>query len=244
MQILGIDVGGSGIKGAIVNTLTGELLTDRHRIITPQPATPTAVTEVIAEMAHHFNWIGRIGCGFPSVVINGVAQTAANIDKTFIGTNVAELVRQATKCPTTVVNDADAAGCAEVLLGAGQSQKGVVLMLTFGTGIGSALFKDSMLVPNTEFGHLIFKNNEIAEKYCSSAILEQQNLGWEVWGNRVNEYLQYVERLLNPELIIFGGGISKDHKHFFHYLHTKAPILPAKMKNRAGIVGAALAATQ
>lgn len=244
MQILGIDVGGSGIKGAIVNTLTGELLTDRHRIITPQPATPAAVTGVIAEMAHHFNWVGRIGCGFPSVVINGVAQTAANIDKTFIGTNVAELIRQATKCPTTVVNDADAAGCAEVLLGAGQSQKGVVLMLTFGTGIGSALFKDSMLVPNTEFGHLIFKNNEIAEKYCSSAILEQQNLGWEVWGNRVNEYLQYVERLLNPELIIFGGGISKDHKHFFHYLHTKAPILPAKMKNRAGIIGAALSATQ
>jgi polyphosphate glucokinase len=241
MDILGIDIGGSGIKGGLVNVRTGEMLTDRYRIPTPKPATPHAVTDTVAEIVRQFEWKGVTGCGFPAVIKNEVARTAANIDKSWIGVNVAGLISSKTGYPTHVSNDVDAAGWAEINFGAAKGFKGVVLILALGTGIGSSLFVDGHQVPNTEFGHIVMHGN-IAEKYAANSARERHKLSWKKWGKRLNEYLNYIETIMHPDLIILGGGVSKYHKNFFRYLKCKTEIVPARLRNHAGIIGAACSA--
>src|SRR6202000_3136571 len=208
MQALGIDIGGTGIKGAPVDLATGKLLTDRKKIATPQPATPDAVTEVVREVAQSFGWTGVSGATFPGVVISGTIRSAANVDKSWIGTDAAALFAKATGGDVAVLNDADAAGIAEMTFGAGVGVKGSVLMLTFGTGVGSALFTDGGLVPNPEFGHIEIRGKD-AEKRASEHAKVAHEWGWKDWTQRVSEYLQHIEALMSPELIILGGGISK-----------------------------------
>lgn len=239
MQILGVDIGGSGIKGAIVDTINGTMLTERHRIETPQPATIEGIAKTLVNLVEHFNWKGKIGCGFPSVVINGCVKTAANIDKKWINIDAQKVFSEATKCEVTLVNDADAAGIAEVQFGIGKNMKGVVLLLTFGTGIGSALFTEGKLVPNTEFGHVLF-HGDIAEKYVAASVRKNQELSWETWGKRLNEYLLHMEKITNPELIIIGGGISKKFEKYSQYINLKTKVVNATLFNNAGIIGAAL----
>ncbi len=241
MEILGIDIGGSGIKGALVDTETGEMLTDRYRIPTPKPATPDAVTTTVAEIVKYFNWNGITGCGFPAVVKNEVARTAANIDDAWIGVNVSKMISSKTGCPTHVSNDVDAAGWAEIKFGAAKDVPGVVLILALGTGIGSSLFLNGTQVPNTEFGHILMHGN-IAEKYAANSVREKKDLSWKKWGKRLNEYLNYVESIIHPDLIILGGGVSKYHEQFFPYLKCRTTIIPAKLRNHAGIIGAACSA--
>ncbi len=240
MQILGVDIGGSGIKGAIVDTLTGKLITERHRIDTPQPATPEAIAGVLAQLVVHFHWNGPIGCGFPAAIQNGVARTASNISKAFLGTNVDNLFSEVTSCPCYTLNDADAAGMAEMQFGEGANQSGVVLMITIGTGLGTALFVDGKLMPNTELGHIYLENGLEAERYASDAARKLEDLGWKSWGNRFNTYLTLMEKLFWPNLIIIGGGASKKFDKFEAQLTVEAPVKPAAFLNQAGIVGAAL----
>lgn len=239
MHILGVDIGGTGIKGAIVDTQTGELVTERHRFPTPTPATPQSVGQTLAQLAEHFNWQGPIGCGFPATVHKGVAKTASNIDPSWINTDVAAVFREATGHPCYIVNDADAAGLAEMQFGAGAGHPGVVLMITVGTGIGSAVFTQGKLLPNTEFGHLLL-GDTIAEHYASARVREAQELSWKKWGRRFNKYLQRLEFLMSPDLIILGGGVSKKFEKYQGLLEVEAQVLPATALNQAGIVGAAL----
>jgi polyphosphate glucokinase len=243
MRLLGIDVGGTGIKGALVETKTGELLTPRHRLLTPEGAKPKAVAVVVGEVVQHFNWKGPVGVGFPAVIINGVAFSAANVSKRWIGTNAETLFAEATKCPVRVINDADAAGLAEMRYGVGRRQPGTVLVITIGTGLGSALFRNGQLIPNTEFGHIEMNCGD-AEKQASEAVRMRENLSWKEWSTRFNEYLQTLEFLIHPDLIILGGGASKESEKFVSRLSVRANILPAAMLNEAGIVGAALAAEE
>lgn len=240
MQILGIDIGGSGIKGAPVDVEQGQLLTERFRLPTPQPSAPAAVAEAVAQVVRHFDWHGPIGCTFPAVIKNGVALSAANVDQAWIGTNGQELFQQATGCPVLLINDADAAGIAEMRFGAGKDQNGVVLMLTFGTGIGSALFVDRVLVPNTEFGHMTMGKKE-AEDRASARVRDEEKLSWKKWAHRVDTYLDYLTVLFSPDLFIIGGGVSKDYAKFLPLLTSKSKVVPAQHFNDAGILGAALA---
>lgn len=241
--VLGVDVGGTGIKGALIDTRDGVLTRDRHRIPTPQPATPLAVAETVAEIARTFKWRGRMGCTMPARVRNGVVETAANIEKTWIGVDAHALFRKATGLHTSVLNDADAAGLAEIRFGAGRDQRGTVLMLTLGTGIGSALFTNGRLVPNTEFGHLEL-DGLILEHRASNAIRKRDELPWDQWAGRVQEVLEHVEFILSPDLIIIGGGISRPKRwdQFSHLLKTRARLAPAELENEAGAIGAAWAA--
>jgi polyphosphate glucokinase len=241
MEILGIDIGGSGIKGAPVDTGTGEMLTERIRIPTPDAGKPKDVAEVVAELARRFEWQGPIGCGFPAVIRGGVALTAANIDPKWIDTNAASLFSQATGCPVRVINDADAAGLAEMTFGAGRARMGTVLLCTLGTGIGTALFTDGRLLPNTELGHIKIRGKD-AEHRAADSIRKEKDLSWKKWAKRLDEYLLEMERLFWPELIILGGGVIKEHENFLPRLTVKAEVLPAQLLNDAGIVGAALAA--
>lgn len=240
MKVLGIDVGGSGIKGAIVDLETGKLITERHRIPTPQPATPKAVARTVAKLCEHFEWKGPIGAGFPAAIQNGIARTASNIDDKWIDVNVEGIFAEATACKVRVVNDADAAGLAEATFGGGKGQKGLVVLLTLGTGIGSAMIIDGVLVPNTEFGHLKFKGG-IAEHYAADSVRKRKDLSWKEWGKRLNEYLNHVHRICYPDVIILGGGASKKFEKFVDELDVPTPIRPAELLNEAGIVGAALA---
>jgi polyphosphate glucokinase len=240
-KILGIDIGGSGIKGAPVDIKTGKLLEERYRIPTPEPSSPEAVAKTVKELVKHFKWKGIIGCGFPAVVQRGIVRTAANIDKSWINTDARKLFTETIKLPVWVANDADAAGLAEVKLGAGAGFKGAIVVLTVGTGIGSSLFIGGRLYPNTEFGHLEFKGMD-AEAYTSDAARKKENLGWDEWGKRLNEYLNFVEFLCGPELIILGGGASKKLDLFRDQLKLKARLVPAMFLNEAGIIGAAMAA--
>jgi len=237
--VLGIDVGGSGIKGAPVDILSGELLAKRHRIPTPQPASPDQVAATVFELVQHFNWNGLIGCGFPAVVQHGVAKTASNIDNSWIGTNVEVVLSQATGCKVRVLNDADAAGMAEMKFGAGKDQKGVVIMVTVGTGIGTAIFSNGQLLPNTEMGHIQLHGMN-AEKYASDATRKRLKLTREEWAYRFNIYLKEIEKLFWPDLFIVGGGTSKKFNLFSEVLTIKTPIVPAMLLNQAGTVGAAL----
>ncbi len=240
-KILGIDIGGSGVKGAIVHTKKGKLITDRYRIATPSPATPEAVAEVIRKIAVHFDWKGAIGAGFPGVVQNGIVRTAANVDKTWIDKDINKLITGITKCPTHVVNDADAAGMAEMVFGAGAGFRGVAFLITIGTGLGTVMFIDGKLVPNLEFGHITLKGDD-AEKYASDAARKDLNLSWEEWAGRFDEYLKLLEDLFWPDMFILGGGASKKKDLYMNFLHTRAKVVTAQYLNEAGIVGAALSA--
>lgn len=237
--VLGIDVGGSGIKGAPVDIKRGQLLGERLRLDTPQPATPKAVAKVFAELVKMHDWTGPIGCGFPAIVRRGVAHSAANIDKKWIGKDVQKLFSKACGCPVRVINDADAAGMAAVRFGAGQKVEGTVLMLTIGTGIGSALFIDGKLVPNTEFGHLYFKGM-IAEHYAANSVRKNENLTWDEWGMRFNDFLLHIDRILSPDLVILSGGASKRFDEYRHLITSETKIIPSAMLNDAGTVGAAV----
>jgi polyphosphate glucokinase len=241
MKVLGIDIGGSGIKGAPVDVARGRLLAPRFRLETPDGGKPDAMSDVVGEVAHHFRWKGRIGSTFPAVIRGGKAWTASNIDRDWIGRDVAQLLRRKTGCPVAVLNDADAAGLAEVHFGAARNRRGVVLMLTFGTGIGSALFLDGKLVPNTELGQLEM-HAATAEWYAADAARKRKDLRWKEWADRVNEYLQHIELLLSPDLIILGGGVSDKAEKFLPRLRTRCRVVPARLGNQAGIVGAAFAA--
>jgi len=242
-KVLGIDVGGSGIKGAPVNTKDGLMLDQRHRIPTPNPSTPENIAEVILQLVEHFKWEGPIGCGFPAALQSGVVVTAANIDKSWLDTNANKLFSKKTKLPVTVVNDADAAGLAEMKFGAGKGKTGTVLLCTIGTGLGTVLFTDGRLVPNMEMGHIYLKGMDIdGETYSSDAARKNNDLSWEEWAGRFNEYLKFMEFLLWPDFIILGGGASKRGDKFLQFLDVKAPVVAAELLNNAGIVGAALAA--
>jgi polyphosphate glucokinase len=241
-KILGIDFGGSGIKGAPVDAKEGKLLAEKYRIPTPYPADPKSVVLVIQKLVRHFKWEGPMGLAFPSVVQNGVVKTAANISKSWIGVNAAKMIMNATGLPTHVVNDADAAGMAEMKFGAGKGVNGSSLLITVGTGIGSVLFINGKLVPNTELGHVYLPSGIEAESFASDAVRQNDNLDWDEWGERFNIYLQEMERLFWPELIIIGGGVSKKADLFLDHLHLNSKIVIAKSRNEAGIIGAAIAA--
>jgi polyphosphate glucokinase len=243
VDVLGIDIGGSGIKGAPVNILTGELSADRYRIPTPEMSTPENVADVVGEIARYFQWRGPIGCTFPAIVRHGVVYTAANVHKSWIGADAVTLFERATNCPVRVLNDADAAGLAEMIVGAGRHRKGVVIMLTFGTGIGSAIFVEGHLLPNTEFGHLPIRGKD-AEHRASAKVRDDEKLSWAQWAERVNEFLAQMEFFFSPDLFIIGGGVSKKQHKFLHLLNTQAEIVPAQLLNEAGIIGAALAARE
>lgn len=243
MNILGIDIGGSALKGAPVDTKTGKLLAERHRISTPEVLAPKEMAVAIKQLAAHFKWKGPIGIGFPGVVHGNVIATSANLHKDFIGLDGGKLFSKVVGLPVSLVNDADAAGAAEATFGAGKGRKGTVLLLTFGTGVGSALFVDGKLYPNSEFGHLQIKGKS-AEHFVSASAKDRKGLSYKKWGHQVSDYLNQLENVLWPELIIVGGGISADHKKWFKHLKLRTPIMPAAFLNEAGIVGAALAAVK
>jgi len=240
MPILGIDVGGSGIKGAPVNTETGELMAERVRIKTPKEAEPEPIAEVVAEIANSFNWKERIGIGFPAPIKGGVAMMAANISEKWVGLNADELFTKTTGCTCRLINDADAAGLAEMKFGAGRGQPGTVIMITLGTGIGTAIFHRGHLLPNAEFGYLDMNGKE-AEHRASDAVRQREDLSWKKYAKRLNKYLAEMEKLFWPDLFIVGGGISKQSEKYIPLLDIETPIVPAQFLNEAGIVGAALA---
>ena len=243
MNILGIDIGGSALKGAPVNIKTGQLLAERHRISTPEVLTPKAMAAAVNELAKHFSWKGPIGIGFPGVIHDNVILTSANLHKDFIGCDAGQLFGKATGLPVSLLNDADAAGIAEVKFGAGKGVAGTILLLTFGTGVGSALFVDGRLYPNSEFGHLPF-NDKDAERLVSAAAKDRKGLSYKKWAHKVSDYLNILENVLWPRLIIAGGGISADHDKWFKYLKVRTPVVVASFLNEAGIVGAALSVKQ
>ena len=240
MTLLGIDIGGTGIKGAPVDVETGQLTAERFRIETPQPSVPNAVADVVKQVAAHFNYSGPAGVTFPAVVKHGVTYTAANVDRSWIGTNAGELFSRHIGGPVTVVNDADAAGVAEIRFGAGKDRKGVIILVTLGTGIGSAVFLDGQLLPNSEFGHLMIRG-KAAERRASEKVRVDKKLSWKQWAKRISEFLNEMEKLFSPDLFIIGGGISKKAEKFFPFLTTKTEVIivPAQMRNEAGIIGAA-----
>jgi polyphosphate glucokinase len=241
MDALGIDIGGTGIKAAPVDVTTGKLLADRQKIDTPRPALPDPVADVVKQLTTAFNWSGPVGITFPGVVIDGVTRTAANLDPAWCGLNTGDLFGKAIGNPVRVLNDADAAGIAEMTFGAGAGEQGTVLMLTFGTGIGSALFIKGILVPNTEFGHVEIRGRD-AESRASEHAKNLHDLSWSKWAGHVGEYLQHIEALLSPDLMIVGGGVSRQSDKWVPRLTgIRARIVPAAMLNEAGIVGAAMA---
>jgi polyphosphate glucokinase len=243
MAILGIDIGGSGVKGAPVDTAAGELLAERVRVPTPQPSDVTSVVEAVAEVATRFSGFERVGVTFPGVVVDGTTRTAANVDKSWLDAPAASLFSDRLGMPVTVLNDADAAGVAEVAFGAGRDLPGLVMMLTFGTGIGSALFLDGVLVPNTELGHLEIDGKD-AELRASDRAREVDDMSWEKWAGHVETYLKHLEMLLSPRLFIIGGGVSKKSDRFFPLIDIRTPMVPATLLNNAGIIGAAVTAEQ
>jgi polyphosphate glucokinase len=240
MKVLGVDVGGSGIKGAVVNTKNGRLITDRIRYGTPQPSKPKAVIKTIKKIVADFDYSGSIGVGFPAVVMDGVVRSAANIDDKWIGFPGAKKLTQETGCPVRLINDADVAG-----FGAGSGMKGVVLILTLGTGIGSALFIDGKLAPNTELGHLFLRNHKVdAEDYTSDRVRTVSSLNWNEWAQRLDQYLHHLELLFSPNVFILGGGVSKKHEKYLPKLTIQTRVMPAQLLNNAGIVGAAMAVVE
>ena len=237
----GVDIGGSGIKGALVDLDRGDLATERVKYLTPHPSTPEAVADVVARLVREASWTGELGVTFPAVITHGVALSAANVDKSWIGTDVDKVFTDITGCDVTVLNDADAAGIAEARHGAAKGVDGVVILLTFGTGIGSALLHDGKLVPNTELGHLEIDGYD-AEKRASSAAKDNEGLSYRQWAKRVQRYMTAVEKLFTPDLFVVGGGISRNADKWVPLLSLRTPIKPAELQNNAGIVGAAMAA--
>ena len=242
MEILGLDVGGSGIKGALVNMETGEMITERFRIPTPKSRKPKPMAEVVAKIVKHFDYSGPIGCGFPTVIKNGVCKTPGNLHKRWAGVNVDELFSEATGLPVTVVNDADAAGYASMNFGVGQGKDGLVLMITIGTGLGSGAFYNGDLIPNFELGQIPYKKYDKIELWAAASAKEREELSYKKWGKRFNIFLEFVELIVSPDLIILGGGTSKDWDEFKDYISIETPVIPAELQNHAGIIGAAAAA--
>lgn len=244
MEILGLDIGGSGIKGAIVNTESGELLTERHRIPTPEGSLPEDVALAVLKIQEFFNYKGPLGCGFPAIVQHGVARSAANVSDQWVGTNINQLLERTTGNRAFTINDADAAGIAEMKFGVGREyQLGVVILLTIGTGIGSAIFTDGVLLPNTEFGHLQIRGKD-AEHRASDAVRQLKEMSWKKWSTALDEYLLVMEALFSPDLIVIGGGISKKWEKVTPHLTLQTKIVPAQSLNQAGIIGAAIFAEE
>ena len=240
MELLGVDIGGSGIKGAIVDTVTGKLITERLRLKTPQPSTPDAVAETIKELVNQIGYKGPIACGFPARVINGTVLTAANVDKSWIQVPIETLLAQTLGTDVFVANDADVAGLAEMCFGAGRNEKGKVLIVTIGTGLGTAMFFNGELLPNFEMGHILLHGDD-AERYCSDSAREKLDLKWKEFGKRFNEYLTRIEFLIQPDLFILGGGASKKFEKFSDQIKLEqARVIPAETLNLAGIIGAAM----
>lgn len=242
--ILGIDIGGSGIKGNLVDPATGSLLAERHKIPTPQPSTPDAVADVVAELVDHFDASGPVGCTFPAIIRNGVVESAANVDDSWIGTDADALFEERANREFRVINDADAAGIAEMRFGAGTGRDGVVILLTLGTGIGSAVFVDGRLVPNTELGHLNFAGFDSVEDWAAARVRKDEGISWKEWASRVERLLQHLDRLFSPDLFILGGGVSRKWEKWGPTLTVDVETVKAELQNEAGIVGAALAATE
>jgi polyphosphate glucokinase len=245
VRTFGIDIGGTGVKGAVVDVGTGKLITERVRIPTPHPSTPDAVAAVVAKLLRDSDWHGLVGATFPAVIQHGVARSAANVDKSWIGTDVDAVFTKAAGESTEVIvlNDADAAGIAEARFGAAKDVAGVVILLTFGTGIGSALLVDGTLVPNTELGHLELDGHD-AETRAAASVRDENKMSYKKWAKRVNDYMSHLERLFTPDLFVVGGGVSKDHDKWVPLLELHAPVKPAELLNDAGIVGAAIAAAE
>lgn len=243
MKVLGIDIGGSAFKGAPVDTKTGRLLAERHRVAVDSPCRTAQGLAAAREIARHFKWRGPVGIGFPGIILGDRIDIVGNLGRNWENRNGATLFRRATGCPVKLFNDADAAGLAEMNFGAGRGQRGSVLMLTFGTGIGSALFYRGRLFPNAELGHVPWRGKPF-EHFASAAVRKRRDLSWKDWAARVNIYLGVMERIFSPELIIIGGGVSKKSAEFFKFLKTRARVVPAGMHNEAGIVGAALVWTR
>ncbi len=243
MKILGIDIGGSGVKGAPVDTKTGKLLQERHRVDTPEFLTPVQMGKTIKVIATHFKWRGPIGVGFPGVIHGPRIMTSANLHPRFVGCNAVKIFSKATGCRVALINDADAAGLAEIRFGAGRKATGTVLLLTLGTGVGSALFYGGRLFPNSEIGHLPIRGKS-AERFVSSTARKRRKLTWEEWGGELSQYIHTLEDILWPELIILGGGVSAKHVKYFQYLKSRAKLMPAEFFNQAGIVGAAIWAAE
>ncbi len=237
---LGIDFGGSGIKGALINTDTGELIGERHRILTPDPSKPDAVARTIKEIIDHFEYKDKVGIAFPAAILHGKVLTASNIDDSWIGVHGEEFFKSYTDLEFVLLNDADSAGMAEIKFGHANDHEGVVIIVTVGTGLGTAIFNKSVLLPNTELGHVYYKG-KIAEHWASDAARKEHDLSWKKWGKRFGKYLRYMEKLFYPDLIIIGGGASKKMENFEDYLKTDTKVVPAKLQNHAGIIGAALA---
>jgi polyphosphate glucokinase len=240
---MGIDIGGTGIKGAPVDIDSGQLAAPRFRIVTPQPARPAPVADVVAQVIEHHAWHGPVGVTFPAVVKNGVTLTAANVDKRWIGTDADMVFTQRIGMPVYVLNDADAAGLAEMRYGAGKGRNGVIVMITLGTGIGCAVFLDGQLVPNTELGHIELGGKD-AETIAASSVRDRKGLSWKKYAERVQAYLKALDALIWPDLIIIGGGVSKTPEKFLPLIDVRPEVVPAALQNEAGIVGAALAASQ
>jgi polyphosphate glucokinase len=240
-QAFGIDIGGSGMKAAVVDLATGELVTQRYRIDTPQPATPEAMAQVVVELVGHHGWDGSVGCAFPAIVRNGIVGSAANIDESWLNVDADRIFTEALGVGVHMINDADAAGLAEVRYGVAAGRTGVVMMLTFGTGIGSGLFIDGVLVPNTELGHLELDGYD-AEKRAAASARKRDDVSWAEWAERVERYLRHVEALFSPDLFIVGGGASKSPQKWLDKISIDTEIAVASMANNAGIVGAALVA--
>jgi polyphosphate glucokinase len=242
-QAYGIDIGGSGMKGALVDTRTGELLTERQRVPTPQPSTPEAVAKVVGQLCAQAGGPRLVGTTFPAIIQHGVARSAANVDHAWIGTDADQIFTEASGADVYVLNDADAAGLAEVRFGAARGVKGLVIVLTFGTGIGSAILADGKLVPNSELGHLEIDGKD-AERRAAASAREREDLSFGEWAKRVNRYLRHVEALFTPDLFVLGGGVSKRSTKWVPLLDVKTPIRIAELLNNAGIVGAAIAAVE
>lgn len=242
MEILGIDIGGTGIKGAIVNANTGTLTTERHRIPTPRPATPKAVAKVIKQMVEHFEWKGLIGCGFPTPLHHGMCTFGSNLHPDWKGVQVDALFKETTGNTFFIVNDADAAGLAEIHFGAGKDKKGVIMVITVGTGIGSGLFLNGKLLPDTEFGHIFSHKGDIFERYCADSVRRKEGLSKKRWAKRLDKYFKHLDFILSPELIIVGGGASKKFDKLKPYFTVNVPVVAASSQNEAGIIGAAMAA--
>ena len=241
MQVLGIDIGGTGIKGVPVDLKTEDYLGERFRVPTPEKATPEAVTECVKQIVDHFDWKDPIGVGFPTVIIEGKAMTYGNLNKQWLGVQVDEHFESHIGLPFTVINDADAAGIGEMTYGAGKGMQGLVAVITVGTGIGSGLFYNGKLIPNFEFGRLPYKKKPI-EHYAANSARKRDGLSYEEWAERFDFFLSQVELVCTPDHYILGGGIIKHIDEFMHILTTKTPLVAAKTKNHAGIIGAARAA--
>lgn len=241
MELLGIDIGGTGIKGALVNAETGEMLTERFRIPTPPSRKPEEMAEVIKKIVDHFNYSGPVGCGFPTIVKNGVCISSGNLDKSWVGVNIDELFTSVTGHEFTVLNDADAAGYASMNYGVGKGIEGLVIMITIGTGLGSGAFFNGQLIPNFELGQIPYKEYKKIELWAAASVKEREKLSFEKWGKRFNKFLRLVETIVSPDLIILGGGTSKKWKEFKHLIDIETEVVKADLMNHAGIIGAAVA---